>query len=65
MIYKVVKIYDLQSGQTIENVIWKVLSNYSKLTMDERYNKIQFINASSKEYVDILYVSNVVKSEKN
>lgn len=60
-----VNIYDLQSGQTIENVIRNVLSNYSQLTMDERYNKIQFINASSKEYVDILYVSNVVKSEKN
>ena len=53
-----ISIYDLQSDQPIENMIWNVLSNYSQLTMNERYNKIQFVNASSKEYVDVFYVSN-------
>lgn len=59
-----VSIYDLQSDQPIENVIWNILSNYSKLTMNERYNKIQFVNANSKEYVDVFYVSNPTSDSK-
>ena len=59
-----VSIYDLQSDQPIENVIWNILSNYSQLTMNERYNKIQFVNANSKEYVDVFYVSNPTSDSK-
>ena len=59
-----VSIYDLQSDQPIENVIWNILSNYSQLTMNERYNKIQFVNANSKEYVDVFYVSNPTNDSK-
>lgn len=59
-----ISIYDLQSDQPIENMIWNVLSNYSQLTMNERYNKIQFVNASSKEYVDVFYVSNPARDRK-